>query len=113
MLSGPEDITILPKPLKRSGIQDIYSRNMPSGGLMQLIAYGAQDIYMGSYYDPKKTASETINEFVYRQWKIVLAKRRLSRLKICREIEHLPGLGIKYFSSLQHFQQIRENIENT
>lgn len=40
---------------------------------------------------------------------IILAKRRLTRLRLCREIEHIPGIGIKYLESLDHFSQLHTN----
>lgn len=40
-------------------------------------------------YDPQKAVYNKISDL----WLIVLAKRRLARLRICREIEHLAGIS--------------------
>lgn len=40
---------------------------------------------------------------IQRWWKIVLAQRHLMRLKVGREILVLPGIGVKYFSAMSHF----------
>jgi len=72
------------------------------------------DIYLTSSPDAIKMVGKIMEiwkkkekaaKFIYYRWKVILSKRRLARLRICREIEHLPGLGIKYLESLQHFQQ--------
>jgi len=39
-------------------------------------------------------------------WRNVLAKRKLQRLKIKREIEHIPNIGIKYFKYKKHFENL-------
>jgi len=40
---------------------------------------------------------------ISRQWRSILNKRRLIRLKIGNELLHYPKVGIKYFEALQHF----------
>jgi len=39
-------------------------------------------------------------------WRNILAKRKLQRLKIKREIEHIPSMGIKYFKYKKHFESL-------
>jgi hypothetical protein len=36
-------------------------------------------------------------------WRKILAKRKLQRLKIANELEHLPNIGIKYFETKEHW----------
>lgn len=87
---------------------------MQSSGLLSLISYVVQDMYlMGGpeisffkvVYSPKHKAYNLVSKLRM----IILAKRRLARLRICREIEHIPGIGIKYFESLDHFSQLHTN----
>jgi hypothetical protein len=36
-------------------------------------------------------------------WKSILAKRRLVRLRVTRELECLPDVGVKYFEARERF----------
>ena len=48
-------------------------------------------------------------DIIERNWLRILAKRRLMRLKIAKEIEHLPNIGVKYFEAMNNFNQIRHH----
>lgn len=43
---------------------------------------------------------------IQNQWRKILAQRIEQRLLIKREIEHLPNIGIKYFSAMKEFKSL-------
>lgn len=92
---------------------------------MSLMTYGYQDYMIMSrpgdrppanyyYYDfaaqqrEQRKAQEEAKRIqkvnlIKHCWRGIQARRRLTRLRINREIEHLPGRGIKYLEALERF----------
>jgi hypothetical protein len=47
---------------------------------------------------------------IARCWRLVLAKRRLARLRVGREIETIPGLGVRYLVAKERFEDMTKNL---
>ncbi len=61
-------------------------------------------------YDPEKQCLLQAVTLVSCLWKGIQARRRLIRLRIGREIEHLPGRGIKYLMAHDQFYSLINHI---
>lgn len=44
-------------------------------------------------------------------WRGLEARRQLQRLKICREIEYYPGVGVEYLRALEDWKQVLDDWE--
>lgn len=74
-----------------------------SGGLIALLDF---DPFIYADYRIKKDSANIIRTY----WKYYLlrkrAKQQLNRLKICREIELIPGFGVKYYLAMNSFYSL-------
>lgn len=59
------------------------------------------------WYRVGKWPTPAVNR-IARWWRGILARRRLARLRLGRELEHLPGVGIKYQQAMEQFNHHRE-----
>jgi len=74
------------------------------------IPYGISVKFEGFMVTNFMVIKENAVNVISRRWRCILSRRRLCRLRICQEISVLPGIGFKYFESLEHFNNNKNKL---